>query len=195
MDINEGMLAVAERKSPEIEWQIGAAESIPFEDESFDAVVSQFGLMFFVDKTAAIKEMFRVLKTDGKLVIAVWDSLENAVGYKTVVDLLKRLFGDEVADALRSPYSLGEVQILKSLFEEAEIHDFEIKTLEGTANFPSIELWMFTDVKGWTLADILDDSQYQLLLNEAEKELQPFLTSDNSVSFDHPAHIITAKKI
>ncbi|MDQ3632948.1 MAG: class I SAM-dependent methyltransferase [Acidobacteriota bacterium] len=72
LDINEGMLAVAEKQSPDIKWKKGAAESIHFEDESFDAVVSQFGLMFFTDKHLAIKEMFRVLKSGGRLAIAVW---------------------------------------------------------------------------------------------------------------------------
>ena len=151
--------------------------------------------MFFNDKQKAIEEMYRVLRPGGKLAVAVWDSLENAGGYKTVVDLLQRLFGEEAADALRSPYCLGDVQLLKSLFEDAGIKDAEIKTLEGKARFPSIESWMFTDVKGWTLADILDDSQYQLLLKEAQKELRQFVTDDNSVSFDHPAHIISATKV
>jgi ubiquinone/menaquinone biosynthesis C-methylase UbiE len=195
LDINEGMLAVAKAKSPEIEWRESAAESIPFEDESFDAVVSQFGLMFFVDKVAAIREMLRVLKSGGQMTVAVWDSLENAVGYKKVVDLLNRLFGKEVASALRSPYSLGDVAKLRTLFEKAGIVGAEIKNFDGKARFPSIESWMFTDVKGWTLADVLDETQYQLLLQEAEQELQPFLTDDKTVSFSHPAHIIRATKL
>lgn len=195
LDINEGMLAVAENKSPEITWKFGAAESIPFGDETFDRVVSQFGLMFFVDKPQAIKEMLRVLKSGGRLTVAVWDSLEKAVGYKKVVEMLQRLFGDEVADALRSPYSLGNTDLIKSLFAQADCENIEIKTLEGTARFPSIESWMFTDVKGWTLADMIDDSQYELLLKEAEKELAVFLQDEGSVAFSHPAHIIIVDKI
>lgn len=195
LDLNEEMLAVAEQKTPNIEWKLGAAESIPFKDNYFDAVVSQFGLMFFTDKIVAIKEMFRVLKSGGKMTIAVWHSLENAEGYKMVVDLLQRLFGEAAADALRSPYSLGDVEILKSLFQEAEINNAKIKTLEGEARFPSIESWMFTDVKGWTLADILSEAQYQHLLKEAKKELVQFVKDNNLVAFRHPAHIITATKV
>jgi hypothetical protein len=89
---------------------------------------------------------------------------------------------------------LGEVQILKSLFQDAGISNAEIKTIDGKAHFPSIESWMFTDVKGWTLADVIDEEQYQQLLKEAEKELQPFVTSEGSVTFNHPAHIITFTK-
>jgi ubiquinone/menaquinone biosynthesis C-methylase UbiE len=194
LDLNEGMLEVANQKAAGVDWKQGAAESIPFENETFDAVISQFGLMFFADKTTALKEMFRVLKSGGTLTIAVWDSLESAVGYKTVVGLLNRLFGDEIADALRSPYSLGNIPILESLFESAGISGAEIIRHDGTARFPSIESWMFTDVKGWTLADLIDEKQYQHLLNEAERVLQPFVLSSGKVEFEHPAYIISVVK-
>jgi SAM-dependent methyltransferase len=72
LDLNEGMLQVAKRKAPAIEWRQGRAESLPFEAHSFDATVSQFGLMFFEDRRAALQEMARVLKPGGHLAVAVW---------------------------------------------------------------------------------------------------------------------------
>jgi ubiquinone/menaquinone biosynthesis C-methylase UbiE len=54
VDINEGMLAVARRKAPAIAWKQGRAEALPLDSESFDAVVSQFGLMFFQDRRVAL---------------------------------------------------------------------------------------------------------------------------------------------
>ena len=51
LDANPQMLAVARRKHAGIEWREGRAEALPFPDASFDAVVSQFGLMFFDDRT------------------------------------------------------------------------------------------------------------------------------------------------
>jgi ubiquinone/menaquinone biosynthesis C-methylase UbiE len=192
LDINEGMLAVARRKAPNIEWRHGPAESLPFEANSFDAVVSQFGLMFFEDRRAALTEMKRVLKPGGHLAVAVWDSLDNTPAYATVTDLLKRLFGDEAANALRSPFNLGDTTLLQSLFTETGIPNAKITTIEGTACFPSIEAWVTTDVKGWTLADMIDEEQFQQLLAEAEKVLQPFVRPDGSVAFASPAHIVTA---
>jgi ubiquinone/menaquinone biosynthesis C-methylase UbiE len=50
LDPNPGMLAVAARLAPDVEWREGVAESLPFAGGSFDAVVSQFGLMFFRDR-------------------------------------------------------------------------------------------------------------------------------------------------
>ncbi len=194
LDINEGMLAVAKNKSPEIDWQNGSAESIPFKDATFDAVVSQFGLMFFPKKITALKEMFRVLKKDGKLAVAVWDSLENTVGYRTVVEMLKNLFDEETANALRPPFSLGNVEEFESLFRESGISNVEIKTVEGKVRFPSIESWMFTEIKGWTLADMINEEQFQQVLDEAEKVLQQFVLEDGTVEFDQSAHIAIAVK-
>lgn len=194
LDLNEGMLAVAKRKAPEIEWRRGRAEALPFDSNSFDAVVCQFGLMFFENRCAAIEEMVRVLRQGGHMAVAVWDSLENTPGYAAVTKLLKRLFGNEVADAIRVPFVLGDTQVLQSLFTEAGVSDAQIATLEGTARFPSIGSWIYTEVRGWTLADMIDDAQYQQLLQEAEKELRQFITSEGTVAFRSPVHIVTMAK-
>jgi ubiquinone/menaquinone biosynthesis C-methylase UbiE len=194
LDINEGMLAVAEKKAPQIEWKQGRAEAIPFEDRSFDAVVSQFGLMFFEDRSAAIHEMTRVLRPGGHLAVAVWDTLENTPGYASMAALLNRLFGSETAASLYSPYALGNTKDLHPLFNDPNLQKVQIETLDGTARFASISAWVFTDIKGWTLSDNIDEPQYQLLLAEAEKELQPYVLPDGTVEFRAPAHIVTAIK-
>ena len=194
LDVNKGMLAVAERQAPHLEWQDGLAEELPFDNDSFDAVVSQFGLMFFEDKSRAIQEMGRVLRPGGRLAVAVWDTLDNTPGYAVMVDLLQRLFGDEAANGLRAPYSLGDVPALQALFDRAGLQNSAITTHPGTAQFHSIQSWVYTDINGWVLADMLDDAQFDLLLQEAEQELQPFVTNGGAVSFGAPAHIVTFAK-
>ncbi len=72
------------------------------------------------------------------------------------------------ADALRAPYVLGDTQVFRSLFTGVGLSDVTVKTYQGTARFPSLDSWMYTDVKGWTLANILDDAQFDLLRKEAE---------------------------
>lgn len=80
LDPSEEMLEVARTKSDSIEWRTGRAESIPFPDESFDAVASQFGIMFFDDPGGALREMMRVMRPGGRLAVAVCDALENSPG-------------------------------------------------------------------------------------------------------------------
>ncbi|MGD1877137.1 MAG: class I SAM-dependent methyltransferase [Kiloniellaceae bacterium] len=194
LDRNDGMLAVARRLAPAVDWRDGLAERIPFEADRFDAVTCQFGLMFFEDRTAALREMARVVKPGGRLVVATWDLLERTPGYRAMVGLLQRLFGTEIAGALRAPFVLGEPDDLCGLFDSAGLANPKVETVVGTARFPSIAEWVRTDVKGWTLADAIDDEQYAELQAAAQEELQRFRQPDGTVVFDSPAHIVSAVK-
>jgi SAM-dependent methyltransferase len=194
LDRNDGMLAVARRKAPGITWQSGRAESLPFGDGVFDRVVSQFGLMFFDDQVKALREMWRVLRRGGRLTVAVWASLARFPGYAVLTALLERLFGPEVAGALKAPFILGEPGAFSSLFASADIPDVTIATLEGKVRFPSLGSWIRTEIKGWTLADVLDDVQYEALQRESQKALAAYVRPDGSVEFVAHAHIANAEK-
>jgi SAM-dependent methyltransferase len=78
-DLNPPMLdqakAIGTRR--EVHWQQADAMQLPFADASFDAVVCQFGVMFFPDKAKALREARRVLKPGGALVFSVWDRIEE----------------------------------------------------------------------------------------------------------------------
>jgi len=194
LDRNDGMLSVARDRRPDLEWHEGMAESLPFPDQSFDAVVSQFGLMFFDDRTAALREMWRVLRPGGRLVVAVWNALEEVPGYAVLVDLLEELFGAQAANEMRGPFVLGDRKALVDLFADAGISDVTVDTTASDARYASIEAWMHTDVKGWTLGEVIDDAGYERLLSAAADRLARFVSDDGSVAFPHPAHIVTATK-
>ncbi|WP_035485279.1 methyltransferase domain-containing protein [Geminicoccus roseus] len=195
LDRNPGMLALARRTAPGIDWREGMAEQLPFEDNAFDRVLCQFGLMFFQDRTGALKEMRRVLRPGGLVAVAVWDAIDRSPGYAAMADLLERLFGQRVAAELRAPFMLGDQAELRRLFELAGLPQPRIETCAGTARFPSIEAWVHTDIKGWTLADLIDDDQYRTLLQAALRDLRPLAGSDGRVAFAAPAHLATATRI
>jgi len=194
LDCNAGMLAVARCLDETVDWREGTAQALPFEDASFDAVACQFGLMFFDDRVKALAEMWRVTKPGGRIAVAVWDSLDRTPGYCAMVALLQRLFGDEIAAGLRAPFVLGDPGAVPQFFDAAGVPQSRVDTQIGTARFPSIADWVRTDVKGWTLADAIDDAQYAQLQQAAQRELKRFAAADGSVRFDSPAHIVTAVK-
>ena len=69
VDLSEEMLAIAKRKAPQAEYRLADAEHLPFGDASFDAVTCAFGVRNFVHLEAGLKEMLRVLKPGGCMVV------------------------------------------------------------------------------------------------------------------------------
>ncbi len=194
LDRNPGMLGVARRKAPAIDWREGLAEDLPFADASFDAVVCQFGLMFFADRVQALHEMWRVLRPGGRLAVLTFAAAERSPGYAAMIQLLDRLFGSAIAAELRGPFVLGDRRALGAPFAAAGIANVVIAEIAGEAVFRTIEAWVETEIKGWTLADRIDDTQYETLLRAAASELGRFARADGRVSFAIPALIATATK-
>lgn len=194
LDANPEMLAVARRKPSNIEWRDGRAESLPFADASFDAVVSQFGLMFFDDRVAALCEMRRVLRPGGRLAVAVCDALANSPGYAALAALLERLFGKRVADAFRAPFVLGDVSTLRALCTDAGIAAMSVTQHQGTVRFASIDALVSTErACAWTLGGLLDDEQFERLRRESQSVFRPFVDRGGMVAFAMPALVITAR--
>lgn len=121
LDLNEGMLAVAARTEPNVEWRLGDAASLPFEDASFDVVVSQFALMYFPDRVASLREMWRTLAPGGRLAVASWAPIDHARGYEILVDIAVRQCGREAADVLAAPFVLGDPAELGKLYADSGI--------------------------------------------------------------------------
>lgn len=194
LDIDPAMLSVAEDIEPSVTWIEGRADRLPFEDAEFDAVASQFGLMFFPDRRGAIREMIRCTKQGGRVVVSVWDALERSAAYPTAVELLQRRAGPEAADALRAPFVLGDVDELRSLFDAAGAARVEIDTRQGTARFPSVRSMVEADLRGWlpVMGVHLDDDLIESILADADRELSEHVTVDGRMVFDAPAHIVTA---
>lgn len=196
VDPNAGMLAVAGELEPAVDWREGTAESIPFPDESFDAVVSQFGMMFFPDRIVAVTEMLRVLKPGGMIAVAVWDGLDHQPAYSREVDLLERLGGPAAADALRAPFVLGDPEELVRLLAAGGVESPRVETRVGTARFPSIRIMVEADLRGWlpVIGVTLTEDRVARILAEAETVLSPYVKDGGEVVFDSPAHIASGSR-
>lgn len=196
IDAGEGMLAVARRLQPSIQWRAGRAESLPFEPAAFDRIVSQFGLMFFSDQHRAVREMHRVLRPGGTLAVAVWDALDRSEAYREAVDLLRRFAGADAAAALAMPFSLGEPAALQGLFEAGGLEDVAVWTQTGRACFPSLRTMVEADLRGWlpVMGVHLDELLIQTILEEAEQVLGDYVNDIGEVEFSAPAHVVTGRR-
>lgn len=196
LDPNPGMLAIASSQSPGISWKQGTAESLPFEDSSFDMVLSQFGLMFFMDRPRAVSEMLRVLGRGGRVAIAVWDGLESMPAYTTEVELLERIAGEEAANALRAPFSAGDARVLAEFLRSAGAEEVTVESQAGTAHFPSVHALLESDLRGWLpiMGVNLTEDVIGAVLDEGERELSGFVTAGGELTFQTRALVASGLK-
>ena len=96
-DLNQPMLDYASSQLPStrVTWRQADAQALPFPDGEFDAVVCQFGVMFFPDKPRAFSEAYRVLKPGGRFLFNVWDRIEENEFADIVVQAVATLFPDD----------------------------------------------------------------------------------------------------
>jgi SAM-dependent methyltransferase len=114
-DLNQPMLDEAARvgTSRPVEWRQADAMQLPFPDASFDAVVCQFGAMFFPDKAKAFAEARRVLRPGGHLLLNVWDRIEANDFVSTICGALDELFPDDPPRFMhRGPHGHSDKQVL-----------------------------------------------------------------------------------
>jgi SAM-dependent methyltransferase len=194
LDLNEGMLAVAARTEPKIEWRRGDAASLPFEDASFDIVVSQFALMYFPDRVVSLSQMWRALRPGGRLAVAVWAPIDRARGYQILVDIAARQCGAEAAGVLAAPFVLGDQAELAKLFVDSGILGANVTLHEGSIRFPSVREFIRIEVKGSPLADMLSDDLVETLAARSEHALAEFVVPSGEIIMPMDAHIVTVNK-
>lgn len=194
LDPSAAMLRVANNISPLIEWREGSGDDLPFPNHSFDAVVSQFGLMFIPDRVRALSEMVRVLRPEGRLAVAVWDSLQNIALFHRETELVERIAGVDAANALRAPFSLGNPAELTYLAAQAGIDSANVATFRGLARFPTVHSLVEADLRSWlpVMGIELDEATTEEVLEYADRELAEFCRDDGRLVFELQAHILTA---
>ena len=107
LDVNPAMLAVARSVSPtSIEWHESSAESIPCPDASFDVVTCSLGLQFVPDRSAAMREIRRVLADGGRVAIGTGGAIPPV--FEILAQALARHVKPEVAAFVRQVFSLHE---------------------------------------------------------------------------------------
>jgi ubiquinone/menaquinone biosynthesis C-methylase UbiE len=115
-DLNQAMLDQASTVGTRrpVEWQQADAMQLPFSNGTFDAVVCQFGVMFFPDKAKAFSEARRVLRPGGVFIFSVWDRIEENEFADTVTTALESVFPKDPPRFLaRTPHGYYERQTIE----------------------------------------------------------------------------------
>jgi len=133
-DINPDMLAVARRRveNDDIDWQQADVQHLPFDDSQFDVVVCQFGLMFVPDQAKALREVHRVLRPGGKLLLGTWDRLDSNPSFSLANRHVAAYFPEEPPRFFYLPFSLYDEALLLAMTGDAGFGDACVKLVSKT---------------------------------------------------------------
>ena len=197
LDVNPGMLAVARSMAAEsgdaISWYETSAESMPLPADAFDVVFCQLGLQFVADKSAALREMRRVLAPGGRVLVSTppphpfFDVLDTA---------LSRHVGDEAARFVRMVFSLNETAKVEQLLQTAGFRDVTVRTENKSLRLPPANdfLWQYVHCTPLTgLLSQMDSNQTAALENDVVRGWQPW-SHDGGMTYEQGMIVATARK-
>jgi len=158
-DLNQPMLdyAASQPGLDRVTWQPANAQALPFPDSSFDAVVCQFGAMFFPDRVKAYSEARRVLKPGGRFVFNVWDRIDTTPVMAAAVAAMMRRYPQQrswflertpcgyhdrqviVADVQGAGFTIVRTEVVKQEGKLATALDAAIGLCQGTPMRAEIE--------------------------------------------------------
>ena len=136
-DLNQPMLDWAMTRQPSehrIVWRQADGTALPFGDQTFDAVVCQFGVMFFPDKVQGYKEVRRVLKPGGRYLFSVWDRISENEFPDVVTNALAAVFpADPPRFLARTPHGHYDVDKIRDELKAAGFANISIDAVDKTS--------------------------------------------------------------
>lgn len=203
-DATAEMIEAAEREASRrgvtnISFRQCTADSLPFDDKSFDAAVSRLGVMFFPDPVAGLREMLRVIKRDGAISLAVWGKSDlNPFSY-AVTNVVSRFIESPAADPnAPGAFRFAEPGALSQVLKEAGAKSVKERLLQFHIEAPITprEFWEMRSQTSGTLREKLEKVPKQVasrVAQEVEGALVEFFPK-NQMKFPAQMLIVTGRK-
>jgi ubiquinone/menaquinone biosynthesis C-methylase UbiE len=195
IDINEGMLNAA-RANSQVEWHQGSATELPFGEASFDVVLCQQGLQYFPDRTAAMREMARVLAPGGRIALNVWGALERQPFFVVAIDAIGTFLGADAQTPFYRAFSLNSADELRQLANDAGLRNVRVRFEHRTMRYPVLERFVTGWVSGAPITGqfltLSDDHQRSFVARFVER-LTDYV-DDAGLAVPMENHFLTAEK-
>ncbi len=199
-DLNQPMLDYAANRQgsdDRITWRQADALALPFNDASFDAVVCQFGVMFFPDRVAGYAEARRVLQPGGSFLFNVWDQIDANEFALVVTEAAASVFPDDPPRFLaRTPHGYYELNLIRDELGKAGFSQVSTTTLEETSSASSPRVPAVAYCQGTPLRNEIETRDASLLVHVTERATEAIAArfGNGPVSGKIRGHIVAARR-
>lgn len=179
---------------PAIEWHVGDAMSLPFPDNSYDAVLCQMGLMFMPDRAAAVSEMRRVAAPGGRVVVNTPGAIQPPfeIMERALVEHISRDLGGFV----QAVFSMHDAEAMAALLRDAGLRDVTATVEQASLQLPAPDdfLWQYISLTPMAplVAQATDEAK-TAMERKVVDGWQPFVL-DGRVAGEQPMVIASSRK-
>lgn len=198
-DISSNILEFAKKMADQaglnnIETEVMDGENLTVADESFNAVISRVGLIYFPDQQKALKEMLRVLKPGGKIAAIVYSTPDKNKFFSVPVSIIRtRAKLPPPLPGQPGPFSLGAEGVIEKAFAQAGFINVRSELVNSPLELPAAKDCVRFEKESFgalhQMMSGLSDDEKQSVWQQIEQELQQFETENG---FTGPCEMVVA---
>ncbi len=191
IDLAPDMIAVARATpapaEPPVDWHVGDATTLPFPDDTYDAVLCQMGLMFMPDRAAAVAEMRRTLVPGGRVAISTPGAIQPP--FEILERALVEHISADLGGFVRAVFSIHDPDVLASALRGAGLRDVTATIEQATLRLPAPAefLWQYINITpmGPIVAQATEEAK-KAMESDAVERWQPYVTESGGVRGEQP---------
>ncbi len=198
-DISSNILEYAKQMAQQagvnnIETKVMDGENLTLEDETFDAVISRIGLIYFPDQQKALKEMLRVLKPGGKIAAIVYSTPDKNKFFSVPVSIIRnRAKLPPPLPGQPGPFSLGAEGVIEKAFSQAGFNNVRSERVESPLQLATAKDCVRFEKESFgalhQMMNSLSDAEKESVWKEIEMELEKF---ESEKGFEGPCEMVVA---
>lgn len=191
-DLNPDMMAVARKRvsAPNVTWAVVDISAIPYEDQQFDLIASQFGLMFVPDKLQALTEIHRVLAPKGKLIFNAWGNIQDNTAWAIVNKVLLSFMGSNPVPQHLGPFSMADEQAVRQQLIQAGFHNVTATSVKLTGRIDSATVAAQGFIQGLPFGTAIQEKDPTLLPKIQAAVEQEFIAQLGNHPLQTPLHAL-----
>lgn len=189
VDAASPLVALARERLPDGDFRVGDLQELPFDDDSFDAVVAASSLQYTQDRVAALRELKRVCDPGGRVVVGLWgapDQVDYRVVFKAVRDALPE------PPPGKGPFELSGPGVLEALIGEAGLKVDGRGHAVCVFEYPSFGVLWQANASAGPLQAALQSVSEDRLRSAIKGAIAPYEQSDGSIRMENQFRYVVA---
>lgn len=189
LDAAEPLVNIAQTRVPNGHFRVGDIEELPYEDDSFDAIIAANSIQYTMDRVAVLREFRRVCASGGRISVGLW-SAPDKVEYRVVPKAVRDTLPEPPPG--KGPFELSEPGILEGLIEQAGLKVLDIGEVACPFLYPNFEILWQANISAGPLQGALRTVSEEALKESLRNATKPYQNGNGSIRFENQFRYIVA---